>query len=117
MDNESFEKLLKALLEEVKLLTVSKKAEALKRFKKDFLTSDLRRDAYNLFDGTKTIKEISETIGQKQNSVQIFAQALSEKDLIDVSKQGNNKYYSKSIAKIATYYATQDLIKEENTNG
>lgn len=117
METTRIETLLETLLQEVSLLTVQTKAEALKRFNQDFLTSDLRKQSYLLFDGTKTLKEISDITGLKQNSIQIFAQQLVEKDLIDVTKQGNNKLYSKSISKIATYYATQDLQKEETNNG
>ena len=117
MDTTKIETLLEVLLQEVSLLTVQTKADALKRFNRDFLTSDLRKLSYPLFDGTKTLKEISDLTGLKQNSIQIFAQQLVEKDLIDVTKQGNNKLYSKSISKIATYYATQDLQKEETING
>ena len=74
MNNIRTEELLEAILQEVSLLTVSTKANAIQRFNKEFLTSDMRRKAYELFDGTKTLKEISEEIGEKQNSVQIFAQ-------------------------------------------
>lgn len=117
MDTTKIETLLEALLQEVSLLTVSTKADALKRFKKDFLTSNLRQQAYSLFDGTKTLKEISDQIGQKQHTVQVFAQQLVENDLLDVTKQGNSKLYAKSIVKIAIYYAINDLKKEETNNG
>lgn len=117
MDTTKLETLLETLLQEVSLLTVSTKVDALKRFKADFLTSDLRKQAYEYFDGSKTLKEISDITGLKQNSIQIFAQQLVEKDLIDVAKQGNNKLYSKSISKIAVYYAELDLQKEEINNG
>jgi len=117
METTKIEELLEALLQEVSLLTVSTKADALQRFKKDFLTSEMRKKAYELFDGTKTLKEISEQIGEKQNSVQIFAQQLVVKDLLTVTRQGNNKLYAKSIAKIAVYYATLDLVKAEKENG
>ena len=117
MENKRTEELLEAILQELTLLTVSTKATALQRFNKEFLISEMRRKAYELFDGTKTLKEISEQIGEKQNSVQIFAQQLVAKDLLAVTKQGNNKMYSKSITKIAVYYAAQDLKKEEVHNG
>lgn len=117
METTKIETLLEALLQEVSLLTVSIKADALKRFKMDFITSDLRKQAFPLFDGTKTLKEISDQIGQKQNSIQVFAQQLVENNLLDVTRQGNNKLYAKSTAKIAIYYAMQDLQNEEMTNG
>lgn len=115
--NNKTEELLEAILQELSLLTVTTKADALQRFNQDFLISDMRRKAYELFDGTKTLKEISEAIGEKQNSIQIFAQQLVAKDLLDVKKQANNKMYAKSISKIAIYYAGQDLKKEEKNNG
>lgn len=117
MDTTKIEMLLEALLQEASLLTVQTKADAMRRFQKDFLTTDLRKQAYPLFDGTKTLKEISEQIGQKQHSVQVFAQLLVDNDLLDTKKQGNNKLYAKSISKIAKYYAKLDLQKEEINNG
>ncbi len=113
METNKIEWLLEALLQEVSLLTVSTKADALQRFKKDFLTSDLRRKAYECFDGTKTLKEIGDEIGEKQHSIQVFAQTLVAKDLLNITKQGNNKLYSKSTEKIAIYYSMLDLKKEE----
>lgn len=117
MDTTRIEMLLGALLQEVSLLTVQTKADAIQRFQKDFLTTDLRKQAYSLFDGTKTLKEISEQIGQKQHTVQVFAQLLVDNDLLDTTKQGNNKLYAKSISKIAIYYAKLDLQKEGTNNG
>ena len=117
MEKKRTEELLEAILQELTLITASTKANALQRFNKEFLINDMRRKAYELFDGTKTLKEISEQIGEKKNSVQIFAQQLIAKDLLVVTKQGNNKMYSKSITKIAVYYAAQDLKKEEVSNG
>ena len=117
METGRTEELLEAILQELSLLTVSTKANALQRFNKEFLSSAMRKKAYELFDGTKTLKEISEEIGEKQNSVQIFAQQLLAKDLLVVTKQGNNKMYAKSITKIAIYYAALDLKKEEVNNG
>ena len=105
MENKRTEELLEAILQELSLLTVATKGSALQRFNKDFLTTDMRRKAYELFDGTRTLKEISEEIGEKQHSVQVFAQLLVSNDLLVVTKQGNNKLYAKSITKIAVYYA------------
>lgn len=115
--SEKIEKLLTDLLQEVKLLTVSTKATALQRFKADFLTSEQRKQAYELFDGTKTLTEISDILNAKVNTLQVFAQILISNDLVDVVKQGKNNLISKSISKIAIYYAELDLHKEKNDNG
>ena len=59
MENNNIEKLLKALLDETKLLTVQTKAEAIRKFNADFLTSDLRHQMYESFDGVRTLQQIS----------------------------------------------------------
>ncbi len=48
LENNNIEKLLKALLDETKLLTVQTKAEAIRKFNADFLTSDLRHQMYEI---------------------------------------------------------------------
>ena len=59
LENNNIEKLLKALLDETKLLTVQTKAEAIRKFNADFLTSDLRHQMYESFDGVRTLQQIS----------------------------------------------------------
>lgn len=109
MENTNIEKLLKELLEEMKLLTVQAKAEALKRFNKDFLTSDLRRQMYEAFDGERTLPQISNDLNCKLNTLQVFAQQLVDKDLVDFETKGNARIIGKSLSKIAVYYANQEL--------
>ena len=116
MENSGIEKLLEGILQEVSLLTVPTKATALQKFKKEFLNSEIRAKAYEKFDGVKTIKQISEEIGAKANTIQIFVAQLIANDLVNVSKQGNNQLISKSITKIAVYYANKELSKE-NSDG
>lgn len=117
MDHSNIEFLLKSILDEIRLLTVQTKADAIRRFHSEFLTSDMRKKAYEKFDGTKTLKEISEEINCKLNSLQVFVSNLVEKDLVDVTKQGNSQLVSKSISKIAVYYANNDLAKKEELDG
>lgn len=114
MDDNRTERLLFDLLQEVRLLTVSVKADALNRFEKDFLTTDMRKKAYESFDGEKTLQEISNEIGWKVNSLQVFAQQLVEKDLVNVEMKGKFKIISKSISKIAIFYAIKKLNGELN---
>lgn len=107
--DEKIEKLLSELLEEAKLLTVQTKAEGLTKFHKEFLTSDLRRQMYEAFDGERSLQQISEQLGCKINTLQIFAQALVEKDLVNVEVRGKTRIIGKAISKIATYYANKTL--------
>lgn len=117
MNTDNIEILLRSLLDEVSLLTVQTKAEAIKRFNSDFLTSEMRKNAYEKFDGYKTLKEISEEIGCKLNTLQVFVSLLVEKDLVDVTKQGKVQLISKNISKIAVFYANKDLIEEKQIDG
>lgn len=109
MNSETIEKILRELLEETKLLTVKTKAESLRKFNNEFLTSDLRKAMYAAFDGERTLPQISNDIGCKVNTLQIFAQQLIDKDLVDYEMQGKAKIISKSLSKIAVYYTKMEL--------
>lgn len=109
MNTETIESILKEILEEAKLLTVKTKAESLRRFNNDFLTSDLRKMMYAAFDGERTLPQISSDLGCKVNTLQIFAQQLIDKDLVDYKMQGKAKIISKSLSKIAVYYTNMEL--------
>ena len=109
MENSNVEKLLVELLEETKLLTVQVKAEAVKKFNDEFLTSALRRQMYEAFDGERTLPQISNDLGCKINTLQIFVQQLMDKDLVGFETKGKARVVSKSISKIAIYYANKDL--------
>lgn len=109
MENSNIEKILKELLEETKLLTVQTKIGALKQFNNEFLTSDLRRQMYEALDGERTLQQISNDIDCKINTLQIFAQQLVDKDLVDFETKGNARIISKSLSKIAMFYANKEL--------
>lgn len=113
MNNENVEKLLSELLDEVRLLTTETKSNALERFSKDYLTSELRVKMYAAFDGQRTLPEISKDIGCKINTLQIFAQLLIDNDLVNYSTKGNARILSKSISKIAIYYSRKSLSEKE----
>ena len=113
MENSKIEHLLTSLLEEVKLLTVATKADALEKFNADFLTSDLRKAMYSAFDGQRTLPEISKDINCKINTLQIFAQSLVDNDLVDYTTRGNARIINKSVTKIAIYYARKTIKEKE----
>ena len=109
MDILNVEIMLKNLLEEVQLLTIEAKVGALQKFNNEFLSSDLRRRMYEAFDGERTLPQISDDIECKLNTLQIFAQQLVDKDLVDYEYRGNARIIKKSLAKIALYYAAKEL--------
>lgn len=113
MDSKNIEKLLCHLIDEVQLLTVSTKADALEKFNKDFLTSELREKMYSAFDGQRTLPEISKDLCCKLNTLQIFAQSLVDNDLVDYTIRGNARIISKSVTKIAIYYARKTIKDKE----
>lgn len=113
MENSKIEYLLTCLLEEVQLLTVTTKADALEKFNTDFLTSDLRKAMYSAFDGEKTLPEISKEINCKLNTLQIFAQTLVDNDLVEYTTRGNARIINKSVTKIAIYYARKTIKEKE----
>lgn len=109
MDNNIVETLLKQILEELSLLTVSTKTNAYQKFKEEFLTSELREKMYNSFDGERTLPEISKELECKLNTLQVFVQSLVEKDLVKAETTGKSRIISKSMSKIALYYAKAEL--------
>ncbi len=112
MDCDAIEALLSELLEEVKLLTVKVKSEALQTFYAEFLTSDLRKQIYGSFDGIRTLPQISTDIGCKINTLQVFAQVLVDNDLVSFQTRGNARIINKSPSKIALYYAMKRLEEQ-----
>ncbi len=117
METNSIEMLLQLILQEISLLTVQTKATAIQLFNSEFLTTDVRKEAYEKFDGEKTLKEISDELGCNLRTLQAFGANLIENNLVDFAKQGNNKIFSKNISKIAVYYAQKELTKEGTTDG
>jgi hypothetical protein len=117
MNESKIEKLLVDLLGEIQLLNISVKTEALKKFKSQFLTSELREQMFNAFDGERTLPQISKDISCKVNTLQIFAQSLIDKDLIDVHTVGSARILKKSIFKIALYYTNRALDNGGNDSG
>ncbi|MFT4104725.1 MAG: hypothetical protein QM657_03110 [Lacrimispora sp.] len=101
--------LLEEILEEIQLLSVSIKSDALQKFNKEFITSDLKQEMYNSFDGMRTLQQISEDIKCKINTLQIFAQQLIERNLVDFTVQGKSRILKKSTSKIALYYTNKSL--------
>jgi len=108
MDNSKTEKLLQELVDEIKILTAKQKTEAFKMFSEEFLNSDLRKKMYKALDGERTLQQISDDIGCKINSLQVFGQLLIDEDLVDFETRGKSRIINKSLTKIAIYYSNKE---------
>lgn len=111
MDKEMKE-LLEKILEEVSLLSVSIKSEALNDFNRDYLNTDNRKKMYELFNGENDAKTIAKQIGCTPRAVSMFMQELLSNDLISYHKIGNSIIPEKSISKIAVFYNNKKIDME-----
>jgi len=111
MENDNLEKMIAELLDEVRLITIHTKVDALTKFTKEFLTSDLRKKMYEAFDGVRTFSQISDDLDCKLITLQQFAQALTDNDLVNYETKGNARILRKSLSKIAIYYAKKQLTE------
>jgi DNA-binding transcriptional ArsR family regulator len=55
--------------------------------------SNLEQDIYSLCDGTRTVSEISKTLGKSIQVISIYLSKLEEKGLVTYRKKGKQKYY------------------------
>lgn len=97
------------ILSELELLTSGTKATALNRFQSDFLATEQQRKIYEAIDGEKDSQAIADATGASLRAVQLLIKDLTEKDLINVTKNARSKIPSKATAKLATYYARLDI--------
>lgn len=98
------------ILSEVELLTSATKAAALVRFQSEFLNTEQRRKIYEAIDGDKDSQAIADEANASLRAVQLLIKELTEKDLVDIEKRGRFLIPRKAAAKVATYYARQDII-------
>ena len=80
------EKILEELVRIRKMLIVLSQEsleEFDKKIKKNHLTTEQRQKMYDLFDGTKSIKEISEEVKTTSEAVRLFVVSLEKAGLLD----------------------------------
>jgi len=80
------ERILEELITIRKLLTViaqDKFADFSEKIKTKYLTTEQRARMYDLFDGTRTLKEISEEVGVTSEAVRQFAAVLEKDGLLE----------------------------------
>lgn len=86
MDNNINEQILEELVMIRKLLTIlsqDKLADFNEQIKNRYLTTEQRKKMYDLFDGTKSLKEIGEEVNTSSEAVRLFAVSLEKAGLIE----------------------------------
>ena len=86
MDNKINEQILEELIMIRKLLTIlsqDKLADFNEQIKNRYLTTEQRKKMYDLFDGTKSLKEIGEEVNTSSEAVRLFAVSLEKAGLIE----------------------------------
>ena len=86
MDNKINEQILEELIMIRKLLTIlsqDKLAYFNEQIKNRYLTTEQRKKMYDLFDGTKSLKEIGEEVNTSSEAVRLFAVSLEKAGLIE----------------------------------
>ena len=94
MDNVN-ERILEELITIRKLLTVisqDKLVDFNEQIKNRYLTTEQRKEMYDLFDGTKSLKEISEAVHTSSEAVRLFAVSLEKAGLLEYIINGKSKY-------------------------
>ncbi len=86
MDNKINEQILEELIMIRKLLTIlsqDKLADFNEQIKNRYLTTEQRKKMYDLFYGTKSLKEIGEEVNTSSEAVRLFAVSLEKAGLIE----------------------------------
>ena len=97
------------ILSELQLLTSTIKANALNKFQREYLVTEQQRKIYEAIDGDRDYQAIADATGASLRYVQLLGKGLIEKDLVDYERKGRSIILYKSTAKIATYYARQEI--------
>lgn len=88
------EKILEELVAIRKMLTIlsqDKLSDFNEQVKNKYLTTEQRQKMYDLFDGTKTLKEIGAEVGTSSEAVRLFAVSLEKAGLLEYIADGKSK--------------------------
>jgi predicted ArsR family transcriptional regulator len=80
------EKILDELISIRKMLTILSQDKLLdfnEQIKNKYLTTEQRQKMYDLFDGTKSLKDIGEEVNTSSEAVRLFAVSLEKAGLIE----------------------------------
>ncbi len=88
------ERILEELVAIRKMLTIlsqDKLSDFNEQIKTKYLTTDQRQKMYDLFDGTKTLKEIGAEVGTSSEAVRLFAVSLEKAGLLEYVVSAKSK--------------------------
>ena len=88
------ERILDELIAIRKMLTVlsqDKLSDFNEQIKSKYLTTGQRQKMYDLFDGTKSLKEISDEVKTSSEAVRLFAVSLEKAGLIEYVTNSKSK--------------------------
>lgn len=89
------EKILEELISIRKMLTIlsqDKLADFNEKIKSKYLTTEQRQKMYDLFDGTKSLKEIGDEVKTSSEAVRLFAVSLEKAGLLEYVMNSKTKY-------------------------
>lgn len=88
------ERILEELVAIRKMLTIlsqDKLSDFNEQLRTKYLTTEQRQKMYDLFDGTKTLKEISVEVGTSSEAVRLFAVCLEKAGLLEYVVNAKSK--------------------------
>lgn len=89
------ERILEELVSIRKMLVVlsqEKLSDFNEQIRNKYLTTEQREKMYNMFDGTKSLKEIGDEVGTSSEAVRLFAVTLEKAGLIEYVIISKTKY-------------------------
>ncbi len=89
------EKILDELIAIRKMLTILSQDKIdifNEQIKSKYLTTEQRQKMYDLFDGTKSLKEISDEVKTSSEAVRLFAVSLEKAGLLEYVAESKVKY-------------------------
>lgn len=88
------EKILEELIAIRKMLTIlsqDKLSDFNEQIKRKYLTTEQREKMYDLFDGAKSLKEISDEVKISSEAVRLFAVSLEKAGLLEYTTNSKSK--------------------------
>ena len=88
------ERILEELVAIRKMLTIlsqDKLSDFNEQLRTKYLTTEQRQKMYDLFDGAKTLKEISVEVGTSSEAVRLFAVSLEKAGLLEYVVNAKSK--------------------------
>lgn len=95
--NKNLEEISAKLDRAISLLTLTQKRE-IEEFKDKIIgRSSIRKEIYDLCDGTKTVQEIAKMVGKSIPHVSNILSILAQAGLVISKDMGRKRYYERAI--------------------